>query len=172
MLNAELAIVARKEGFRELVDLAKVGLNFPTSSIVTTRTFIKRNENTVRKFIRGYVEGVHYGKTQRAFGVQVLKKYLRNDDTAFVNDLYDLYILQNIPQIPRPSPEALKTVLDQMAESDSEWRTFVRSNLSMPAFSKNWKRKVSFSACGNEDRRDNSVLTTEGDKSSASLRLV
>jgi hypothetical protein len=43
---------------------------------------------------------------------------LRNDDTAFVNDLYDLYILQNIPQIPRPSPEALKTVLDQMAETD------------------------------------------------------
>ena len=42
----------------------------------------------------------------------------------------------------------------------------------MPAFSKNWKRKVSFSACGNEDRRDNLVLTTEGDKSSASLSLV
>src|SRR5882724_8937176 len=47
MLNAELTIVARKEGFRELADLAKVGLNFPTSSIVTTRSFIKRNENTV-----------------------------------------------------------------------------------------------------------------------------
>jgi NitT/TauT family transport system substrate-binding protein len=118
VLNAELAIVARKEGFREITDLAKSGLNFPTSAIVTTRSFIKRNENTVRKFVRAYVEGIHYAKTQRAFGVQVLKKYLRNDDTAFVNDLYDLYILQNIPQIPRPSPEALKTVLDQMAETD------------------------------------------------------
>jgi hypothetical protein len=41
----------------------------------------------------------------------------------------------------------------------------------MLAFSKNWKRGF-FSACGNEDRRDNSVLTTEGDKSSTSLRLV
>ena len=84
----------------ELADLAKVGLHFPTSSIVTTRSFIKRNENTVRKFIRSYVEGVHYGKTQRSFGVQVLKKYLRNDDTAFVNDLYDLYVLQNISADP------------------------------------------------------------------------
>src|SRR5262249_34656667 len=80
VLNAELAIVARKEGFRELADLAKVGLQFPTSSIVTTRSFIKRNENTVRKFIRGYVEGLHYGKTQRTVGVHVLKKYLRNED--------------------------------------------------------------------------------------------
>jgi phosphoglycolate phosphatase-like HAD superfamily hydrolase len=32
----------------------------------------------------------------------------------------------------------------------------------MPAFSKNWKRRASFSACGNEDRRENSVLTGGG----------
>ena len=118
VLNVELTIVARKEGFRELANLAKMGLSFPTSSLGTTRSYIRRNENTVRKFVRGYVEGVHFAKTQRAFGVQVMKKYLRNDDTAFVNDLYDLYVLQNIPQIPRPSPEALKTIMDQMAETD------------------------------------------------------
>jgi NitT/TauT family transport system substrate-binding protein len=118
VLNVELTIVARKEGFRQVADLSKMGLSFPTSSIVTTRSFIKRNENTVRKFIRGFVEGVHYGKTQRAFGVQVLKKYLRQEDPAFLNDLYDLYVLQNIPPVPRPSPEAIKTIIDQMAETD------------------------------------------------------
>ncbi len=118
VLNVELTIVARKEGFKELANLAKIGLSFSTSSVGTTRSYIKRNENTVRKFIRGFVEGVHFAKTQRAFGVQVMKKYLRNEYTAFVNDLYDLYVLQNIPQIPRPSPEALKTILDQMVETD------------------------------------------------------
>jgi len=118
VLNVELTIVARKEGFKELANLAKMGLSFPTSSVGTTRSYIKRNENTVRKFIRGFVEGVHFAKTQRAFGVQVMKKYLRNEDTAFVNDLYDLYVLQNIPQIPGPSTEALKTILDQMVETD------------------------------------------------------
>jgi NitT/TauT family transport system substrate-binding protein len=118
VLNFELAIRARKEGFRELTDLAKMGLSFPTSSIVTTRSYIKRSENTVRKFVRAFVEGVHYAKTQRAFAVQVMKKYLKNDDTGFVNELYDLYVLQNIPSIPKPSAESIKTVLDQMAEAD------------------------------------------------------
>jgi hypothetical protein len=98
---------------------------------------------------------VHYGKTQRAFGVQVLKKYLRNDDTAFVNDLYDLYILQNIPQIPSPSPEALKTVLDQMAESDTRVANLRPEQFIDARFFQRWTRRVSFSACGNEDRRDN-----------------
>ena len=118
LINGELAILARREGFRELADLSKMGLIFPTSSIVTTRSFVKRSENVVRKFIRGFVEGIHYGKTQRAFGIQVLQKYLRNNDPALLEDLYEMYVLRNIPRIPGPSPEAVKTILDQMAESD------------------------------------------------------
>src|SRR3990167_8915280 len=118
VINAELAILARREGYRELVDIAKMGINFPTSSVVTTRSFIKRNENTVRKFVRGFVEGVHFGKTQRAPAISIMKKYLRSSDAAMFDELYEMYIVRNIPRIPRPSPEALKTVLDQMAETD------------------------------------------------------
>jgi NitT/TauT family transport system substrate-binding protein len=118
VINAELAILARREGYRELVDIAKMGINFSTSSVVTTRSFIKRNENTVRKFVRGFVEGVHFGKTQRAPSINVMKKYLRSSDAAMFDELYEMYIVRNIPRIPRPSPEALKTVLDQMAETD------------------------------------------------------
>jgi hypothetical protein len=36
--------------------IAKMGINLPTSSIVTNCSLIKRNENAVRKFIRGFVE--------------------------------------------------------------------------------------------------------------------
>src|SRR3989304_4823719 len=118
VIKADLAILARREEYRELVDIAKMGINFPTSSVVTTRSFIKRNENTVRKFVRGFVEGVHFGKTQRAPAISIMKKYLRSSDAAMFDELYEMYIVRNIPRIPRPSPEALKTVLDQMAETD------------------------------------------------------
>jgi NitT/TauT family transport system substrate-binding protein len=118
VINAELAILARRDGFRDLADISKMGLSFPTSSIVTTRSYLKRSENTARKFVRGYVEGVHFAKTQRAFSVQVMSKYMRNNDTALVNDLYELYLIQNMLRIPRPVPEPLKTVLDQLAETD------------------------------------------------------
>lgn len=118
VVNAELAILGRREGFRELADISKMGISFPTSSIITTRTYIKRNENTVRKFVRAFVEGVHFGKTQRAATINVMKKYLRSSDSAMFDELYDMYVLRNIPQVPRPSPESLKTVLDQMLETD------------------------------------------------------
>ena len=118
VINAELAILGRREGYRELADISKMGINFPTSSIITTRSYIKRNENTVRKFVRAFVEGVHFGKTQRAATINVMKKYLRSSDAAMFDELYEMYILRNIPRIPRPSPESLKTVMDQMVETD------------------------------------------------------
>ena len=118
VINAELAILARRDGFRDVADISKMGLSFPTSSIVTTRSYIKRSENTVKKFVRAYAEGVHFSKTQRAFSVQVMSKYMRNNDLAMVNDLYELYLIQNMLRIPRPAPEAIKTVLDQIAETD------------------------------------------------------
>ena len=118
VINAELAILARREGFHELVDIAKMGINFPTSSVITTRSYIKRNENTVRKFIRGFVEGVHFAKTQRGPATKIMQKYLRSSDAAMFDELYEMYVVRNIPRIPRPSPESLKTVLDQMVETD------------------------------------------------------
>ena len=118
VINAELAILARREGFRELADIAKMGINFPTSSVITTRSFIKRNENTVRKFMRGFVEGVHFAKTQRGPAIKIMQKYLRSSDAAMFDELYEMYVVRNIPRIPRPSPESLKTVLDQMMETD------------------------------------------------------
>ena len=118
VVNAELAILGRREGYRERADIAKMGINFPTSSIITTRSYIKRNENTLRKFIRAFVEGVHFGKTERAPTIKIMQKYLRSSDAAMFDELYEMYIVRNIPRIPRPSQESLKTVLDQMAETD------------------------------------------------------
>ena len=117
-LNAEFTILARKEGLKELVDMSTLGLSFPTSAIVTTRSFIKRNENAVRKFIRGFVEGSHFAKTQRAASVETFRKYIRNDDREYLNGLYDLYVLRYLPKVPYPSPESIKTVLDQMADKE------------------------------------------------------
>ena len=117
-LNAEFTILARKEGLRELADMSTLGLSFPTSAIVTTRSYIKRSENTVRKFVRGFVEGSHFAKTNRAASVQVLGKYIRSDDAEYLNALYDLYVLHYVPKVPYPSPQAMQTVLDQMADKD------------------------------------------------------
>lgn len=95
VVNAELAILARRDGFGELADIAKMGINFPTSSAVTTRSFIKRNENAVRKFVRGFVEGVHFAKTQRPAAIKIMQKYLRSSDADVRRIVRDVHPAQH-----------------------------------------------------------------------------
>lgn len=122
MLNAEFAILAQREGYKYLVDVGGLGLAFPTSALNTTRSFIRTNRDTVARFVRAYVEGIHYGKTHREFSVGVLKKYLKHQDQSFLEAVYDMYIGRFIPKIPHPSTEAMKTVIGQLAEKDPKAR--------------------------------------------------
>lgn len=122
MLNAEFAILARREGLKELVDAGSLGVVFPTSGINTTRSYIRSRRDTVQRFVRAYVDGIHYAKTQKTFTVGILGKYLRNQDASFLDAVYDLYIGRYIPRIPYPSAEAMKTALDQLGEKDPRAR--------------------------------------------------
>lgn len=105
MLNAEFAILAQREGYKHLVDIGSLGLAFPTSALNTTRSFIRTNRGTVARFVRAYVEGIHYGKTQREFSVGVLKKYLKHQDHSFLEAVYDMYIGGSFQRSPTHRPK-------------------------------------------------------------------
>ncbi len=122
MLNAEFAILARREGLKDLIDAGSLGVVFPTSGINTTRSYIRSRRDAVQRFVRAYVDGIHYAKTQKNFSVGVLGKYLKNQDGSFLEAVYDLYIGHYIPRIPYPSAEAMKTALDQLGEKDPRAR--------------------------------------------------
>jgi ABC-type nitrate/sulfonate/bicarbonate transport system substrate-binding protein len=141
MLSTEFAALIRREGFRELADVASLGLNFPTSAIITTRSFIRRNENAVRKFLRGFVEGIHYAKTHREFSVAILGKYLKNEDQQLLNVLYDLYVLRYVPKIPYPTAEPFKTVLAQIAETDAKAASAKPESFIEPSFIEDLERE-------------------------------
>ncbi|MBI4524616.1 MAG: ABC transporter substrate-binding protein [Deltaproteobacteria bacterium] len=123
VLNPEFAILAAREGFNRLVDIGALGLAFPTSSLNTSRTFIQKKRDMVRQFVRAYVEGIHYAKTHRQFAIDVLRRYLRNEDVAFVAAVYEIYIVRLIPRVAHPSADAMRTVLSQLALKDPKIAT-------------------------------------------------
>jgi NitT/TauT family transport system substrate-binding protein len=123
MLNAEFTVLARREGFRELADVSKLGLAFPTSGLNTSRSFIQSHREAVLRLVRAYTDAIHYGKTHKQFTVGVLGKYLRSRDVPFLDAVYDLYLGRYIPDVPYPSPEAMRVALDQIAEKDPRARS-------------------------------------------------
>ncbi|MGH7835236.1 MAG: hypothetical protein ACREQK_16455 [Candidatus Binatia bacterium] len=48
---------------------------------------------------------------------------MKNDDTAYLGEIYELHLQHFIPKVPTPSPEAVRTVLRQLGEKDPKARS-------------------------------------------------
>src|SRR5262245_11278844 len=73
IMSGASSLIARKAGFRELGDLADLGLDYPTSAIGTTKSYLQKNEELVKEFILAYIEAIHDFKRNKASALTVLK---------------------------------------------------------------------------------------------------
>jgi NitT/TauT family transport system substrate-binding protein len=110
------SLVARKSGFRELGDLADLGLDYPSSAIGTTRSYLQKNEAKVKGFMLAYIEAIHDFKRNKEGAIAVLKKYSRNDDREVLEDNYH-EIASRYLAMPMPTVEGIRTILSELAST-------------------------------------------------------
>jgi ABC-type nitrate/sulfonate/bicarbonate transport system substrate-binding protein len=92
---------AKKLKLRELLDLSKLDVEYHVNGLVTTRRFIKSNEDVVRRFLKAYIEGAVRGQKDKAFAMKTMGKYFRTDDREVLEETYELVIKGfNIPPYP------------------------------------------------------------------------
>ena len=111
--EAEKPIVD-KLGFPVLLDLISLRIPFPQRGIYTTTKLIKEQPETVRRYMRAYVEAIHYFKTRKEETMQIMSKYSRVDDRNVLEHTQS-WFTQNMPDAPYPPVEGYQTVLQEMA---------------------------------------------------------
>jgi NitT/TauT family transport system substrate-binding protein len=114
VLSGTASLVARKAGFRELGDLAELGLHYPMAPIGTTKSYLQKNEALVKEFMLAYIEGVHDFKRNKETALAVLKKYTRNDDREVLEDSYNNYANKYLA-LPIPTLDGIRTILTELA---------------------------------------------------------
>ena len=110
------SLIAHKSGFRELADLADLGLDYPTSAIGTTRSYLQKNEATVKGFMLGYIEGIHDFKRNKEAAIRVLRKYTRTDDREVLEHNYNEIANKYLP-LPIPTLEGIRTILTELSST-------------------------------------------------------
>jgi hypothetical protein len=85
------------------LDLSKLDLDYHVNGLVTTRRYIKSNEDTVRRFVRAYIEGAVHGQRDKAFAMKAMGKYFRTDDREVLEETYALIIQSGFSFPPYPS---------------------------------------------------------------------
>ena len=108
------SLIARKAGFRELGDLADLGLHYPTPAIGTTKSYLQKNEGLVKEFMLAYIEAIHDFKRNKETALTVLKKYTRNDDREVLEDSYSS-VAGKYLALPIPTIEGIRTILTELS---------------------------------------------------------
>ncbi len=109
---------AKKAGFALLANFAKVGLDYPTTSIVSTRSMIKKDRETVKRFLMAYSEAVDRLFRDKELTVKVIGKWTRTEDRETLESSYE-YATNFIERPPRLPYKAIDTILAQTAETDA-----------------------------------------------------
>jgi NitT/TauT family transport system substrate-binding protein len=94
---------ARKMKLKDLVDLSKLDVEYHVNGVVTTRKFLKSNEDTVRRYLRAYIEGAVRGMKDKAFAMKTMGKYFRTDDNEVLEETYEMIIKTGFTVPPYPA---------------------------------------------------------------------
>ena len=116
LTEAEKPIVD-KLGFSVLLDLISLKIPFPQRGIYTTGKYIKEQPDTVRRYVRAYVEAIHYFKTRKEETIQIMSKYSRVEDRTVLEHTWS-WFTQNMPENPYPPLEGYQVVLQEMAAAN------------------------------------------------------
>ena len=116
-LSAEDKVAADRLGLPVLVDVRKLGVEFLGSDLIATRSIIKAEETTVRRFMKALVEGIRYYKSHKAETMQTMARYMKVKDPTLIEAGYD-FNAQEYQRKPYPSVGGIQVSLDQMSQTN------------------------------------------------------
>jgi ABC-type nitrate/sulfonate/bicarbonate transport system substrate-binding protein len=117
-LSPPATLQAKKVKLKELLDMSKLDAEYHINGVVTTRRYLKTNEDMVRRFMRAYIEGAARGQRDKNFALRAMGKTFRTDDRELLEESYDLIIKSNFVIPPHPSPPGIASLLRGLEQTN------------------------------------------------------
>jgi ABC-type nitrate/sulfonate/bicarbonate transport system substrate-binding protein len=113
IVTGDTALEAEKLGFHKLIDLSQLPIQYPSSTIIVSKSFLATKRDTVKRFLRGWIEGIKTAKTDKEYTVSVMQKFLKTGDRAVLDKIFEVY--QTVHEkTPTPDPKLMGVALKQL----------------------------------------------------------
>jgi ABC-type nitrate/sulfonate/bicarbonate transport system substrate-binding protein len=112
-----LTLIARKAGFRLLIDLAELGFPSTSGSLVIMKSVAERNEKDVYAVVRAVARALRTFKTNRDIAIRNLSRFMKVNDAEALEETWRSHakIYQDLPS---PAVAGIKMVKDFLGQSD------------------------------------------------------
>ena len=105
-------------GFRDLFDIGSLKIPFWWNSVLSRETIVKAKRPLLLKFARAMIEAIHFNKTHKEESKAIWGKYLKISDQEGLERAWRAYTAA-YPENLLPTPEGVKTALDDLASRDA-----------------------------------------------------
>ena len=110
ILSSPADFRAKRSGFVMLANFAKEGIDYPTTSVVSTRSTIKKDRDTVKRFLMAYSEAVDLLFRDKELAMKVIGKWTRTQDRETLESSYE-YATNFIERPPRLPFKATENIV-------------------------------------------------------------
>ncbi|MGH7825841.1 MAG: ABC transporter substrate-binding protein [Candidatus Binatia bacterium] len=109
---------ARRMGMNVMSDLNELKSgDYPMTAVAVRRSFLERNRDTVKRFMRAYAEGTYQFMTDKEKGLSVYKRRLKQDNRKALEETYQ-YFAPKFSFPTRVSKEGLRNTVDLIAKNN------------------------------------------------------
>lgn len=106
-----------RHGFHVLVDVTDIAGDYPNTSYVTSRAYLKKNPEVVKRFFMAMATAVHEYKRNPDLAVRLTRKFLDVKDEGNAKAAYAAYV-KVYPDDLRPSLKGIALVLQALGRKE------------------------------------------------------
>ena len=114
IVTGDTAFEAEKLGFHKLIDLSQLPIQYPGSTIIVSKSFLSAKRDIVKRFLRGWIEGIKVAKTDKEYTVNVMQKFLKTGDRSILDKTFEVYKPVH-ERVPSPDPKVMGVALKQLS---------------------------------------------------------
>jgi NitT/TauT family transport system substrate-binding protein len=104
-------------GYHSILDLAKQ--NIPTSNvgIAALKSYVSGNKDQITKFMAALQEAIAREKSDQQYAISELQKHLQVNDPKALQETWQYYAQETLPDVPTPTVAQLQTSKDALAKT-------------------------------------------------------
>jgi len=108
--SAPTTLMARRLGFKELVNIGSLKFPYPFEGIAIRRSTLQQNQDLVKAFLKTFLAGLKMTLEQPEASKRAISKYLFTKDPEIVDEAYRSFA-PLFPKVPYVTDEAIRSAL-------------------------------------------------------------
>ena len=117
VLTTGLAQIGVKAGMTLLVNLLEKDIEYQQVAIISREDSLKSRPETIKRFIKAYLEGIRYYKNQKEAGIRKTMALLKTNDREIAEFDYSQRV-RALPDDGKPTMKGLQLALDDIAKDN------------------------------------------------------